>query len=225
MDIPASPEVASLVQALQKTFDLRTFIETGTFLGDSAAWASQRFERVYTIERSEDLWQRAQQRLAPLDNVTCLWGDSRQALKSLTTTAQERTLFWLDAHWSGDDTYGEKDECPLSDELEVILGNRPGSYVLIDDARLFLSPPPLPHNPANWPAVDQVVGLLSKHGLYVVVLEDVIVAVPPAARAWLVDYCQALNTRRWQERQAVADRNWRRKARKTWRRLRSRIQL
>lgn len=220
MEIPASPEVANLVQALQKAFALRTFVETGTFLGDSAAWASQRFERVYTIERAESLWQQAEQRLANLGNVTCLAGDSRQALHSIVTTGDSPTLFWLDAHWSGEQTYGESDECPLLGELEVILSSQLESFLLIDDARLFLAPPPLPHNAEGWPAIDQVVGVLANHGYYVVILEDVIVAVPQLARAWLVRYSQALNTRRWKERQTAAGKGWRMKARQVRRRLR-----
>jgi len=69
-------------------------------------------------------------------------------------------LFWLDAHWSGGDTYGENDECPLMDELKIIFQYRKNYVILIDDARLFMAPPPKPHKIENWPSIKEIVNIL-----------------------------------------------------------------
>jgi hypothetical protein len=48
---------------------------------------------------------------------------------------------------------------------------------LIDDARLFLAPPPLPHKVKNWPTIKQVADILPSN-LDMIVHEDVIYLVP-----------------------------------------------
>lgn len=61
--------------------------------------------------------------------------------------------------------------------------------MLIDDARLFLAPPPPPHDREQWPSFMQVMDALrARHERYVTVFEDVIVAVPLSARATVEDY-------------------------------------
>lgn len=45
-----------LKQLIEK-FSIKIFIETGTYLGDSTAVAAQLFEKVHTIELSENLYK------------------------------------------------------------------------------------------------------------------------------------------------------------------------
>lgn len=52
--------------------------------------------------------------------INFLFGDSKIILKNLISTLKGPIIFWLDAHWSGGDTYGYKDECPLLDEIKII---------------------------------------------------------------------------------------------------------
>ncbi len=72
----------------------------------------------------------------------------------------DNILFGLYAHWSGGETYGEDDECPLLDELEIIFGYDKNYAILIDDARLFLAPPPHPHNIQAWPSLTDILRIL-----------------------------------------------------------------
>lgn len=156
-----------------------TFVETGTFHGDTAAWAAGVFGRVVTIERDPDLHRDSAARLGGLANVECVQGDSRAELQRIAQTLETPTIFWLDAHWSGGRTYGHADECPLLDELGALAASEVPRYLFIDDARFFLRPPPPPHDPASWPTLTEVVQSLGAlGGTYVAVLDDVIVAVP-----------------------------------------------
>lgn len=157
----------------------RTLVETGTNVGNSAARAAPLFERVVTIEKDAALHAAARSRHADLRNVEWVLGDSREVLPQLDLS--EPTVFWLDGHWSAGDTAGEGDECPLLDELAMI---GPQHAILIDDARLFIEPPPPPHDPSQWPTLEQVMAALAQRE--VTIREDVVVALPRRLRSRLL---------------------------------------
>lgn len=180
-----------LVLFLKRKFGLEDFVETGTFQGASAKWASSHFKRVFTIEASEPLWRAARARYGGLGNVEFILGSSPEQLTKLLPSLS-RPLFWLDAHWCGPHTAGESQECPLLAELAVIAAAHiDPNVILIDDARYFLAPPPSGHNHKweQWPDLTAVVSALGSCGNpYTVVEDDVIVAVPSAARVELVSF-------------------------------------
>lgn len=141
---------------LKEKMNLTTVVEGGTYKGGTAKNLSKEFINVYTIEKSDVMFEKAKQNIGSIQNITQLRGDTRDHLPSLISQ-NDNILFWLDAHWSGGDTYGEEDECPLLQELEIIFSSAMKNYaILIDDARLFLAPPPLPHKVKNWPGIKQV---------------------------------------------------------------------
>lgn len=196
---------SELVLGLQARYGIRSFVETGTFRGDTAAWAAEHFPSMFTIEASAEFYPQARQRLTASPNVEALLGDSRRMLPSVGPSLQSSVLFWLDAHWSGGATFGVADECPLLEELEIISGLardwREDLFVLIDDARLFVSPPPLPHRAEQWPELKTVLDACAGcfNDPYIVVIDDVIVCVPRRARAYVQDYCQRVNTELWKQ--------------------------
>jgi len=185
---------SNLVISLRDEFNLKYFIETGTFLGNTAYWASQYFEKVFTIENSEKLWQQASSTYSGLLNVKFVIGDSRDKLHEIVKGLKSPAIFWLDAHWSGGITFGEGSECPLLDELKVIVNESRDHFILVDDARLFLAPPPKPHIPEQWPDIVSVINVLnSNQSRFIIILNDVIVAVPTFAKSFLTKYCQDVN--------------------------------
>lgn len=177
---------------LRDRFRLESFVETGTYGGATAAWAAQHFATVYSIEASEKYWREARARYGSVGNVNFILGDSPTQLASILSRVS-RPIFWLDAHWCGGETAGAAAECPLLAEIAAIEAARlPLPVILIDDARLFLEPPPAPHRWEEWPGIAAVADALRRCGdLYVAVREDVIVAVPEEARADLVAFCRA----------------------------------
>lgn len=199
----------ALVTHLQAAARVSDFVETGTAFGKSAAWASQRFTKVYTIERSEEMYAHAQKAYGQLANVSFLQGDSREHLRSIVSQLARPAIFWLDAHWSGGETYGEGDECPVLDEVAIIDAAGPDHLLLIDDARFFLAPPPHPHRAEQWPTIVQTVAALVRvvPDRAVVILDDVIVAVPRALAPSLTAFCQDVATARWAKSRA-AGRRW-----------------
>jgi hypothetical protein len=189
-----------LILALRDALGCEVFVETGTYHGDTAAWAADEFARVVTVERAATIHQQALEAHGEVANVRFVLGDSRDALREIVPGLERPAVLRLDSHWSGGQTYGEGDECPLLDELAVIAQAPAEHVVLIDDARLFLAAPPRPHDPAQWPSIDEVLDALRDGGKRpaVAVIEDVICSVPAAVEPVLVAYCQDVASRGWE---------------------------
>jgi hypothetical protein len=80
------------------------------------------------------------------------------------------------------------------DEIAAINHGDPASSILVDDARMFLGAPLEPHDPAQWPTLLEVTDALRVHDRHVTLIEDVLVAVPPSARAAVDTYWQTTTT-------------------------------
>lgn len=179
---------------LRDRMGLNTVVEGGTYRGDTALRLSKAFQTVYTIEKSHVMFEKAKNRLSASPNIRQFQGDTREHLPAIISE-NDNILFWLDAHWSGGDTYGKHDECPLLEELDIIFHSSMSNYaILIDDARLFLAPPPLPHEIKHWPTIKQVASAVPDH-YDMVVHEDVIYIV--AVAVGLPVFIQSRTTSNW----------------------------
>jgi FkbM family methyltransferase len=181
-----------LADTLRNAFELKHFVETGTRLGVTAKTMAPRFEHVYTVELEPNTYNRTRAELAPLKNIHCILGDSSQKLPEILREIDARCMLWLDAHWSGGDTGKGATECPVMEELATIYAHRPDHLVLIDDARLFLAPPPPPHKPLDWPTYTTITDFLNRQTPrpFVRVVGDVIVAGPPETAPIVQAYCR-----------------------------------
>jgi hypothetical protein len=179
-----------LVLWMRDAFNIHTFVETGTNRAETSVWASDHFERVFSIEAYEPLHQQAVQSHGNRQNLTFLLGDSRVCLKPLIEELKEPALFWLDAHWCGQATFGKSNECPVLGELALLNECAVPHVVLVDDARLFMAPPPPPHEAGHWPDISALCAFLARADFprYVAVHEDVIIAVPETGKSLVVDY-------------------------------------
>lgn len=138
--LPGAPLDKAFLTRLKDISGAKSFVETGTYLGDTVDAVRGMFDRVVSIELSKELMARAKQRFAQHPNVTILNGDSASMLeKGLGSLGAEPALIWLDAHFSGIGTSkGHCGNTPILDELEVIeRSGRTSDVILIDDARMF----------------------------------------------------------------------------------------
>jgi hypothetical protein len=178
-----------LVLRLKDIFQVNDFVETGTFQGKTTSWAASNFGNVYTVEYSSILYEAALKKFAETPTIKCLFGSSPARLPEILIQLNSPAIFWLDAHWCGGDTYGAGDECPLLDEIALVIHQPEKHIIMIDDARLFLKSPSKLHSNDQWPGLDEIIGLLSKRqGFYTFSCEDVIVSIPISGKEKLQPY-------------------------------------
>ena len=162
-----------------RQYGLRTLIETGTYLGEMIDAQLDAFERIVSIELSEELAARARARYAGIDRVEIVQGDSGECLAQVVARLDEPALFWLDGHWSGGITARGHEDTPLRAELEAIMGSgTEGHVVLVDDARCF-------GQDENYPDVSEIHALVRQGlpGCGFVVAEDIMRITPPGSSA------------------------------------------
>jgi hypothetical protein len=182
------PPLQDLALALAAHFEIRDFVETGTYMGDSLDWAATHFERVRTIEVREDFSAAARARWCDRAKIQFLLGDSARKLKEVCKTLTGPALFWLDAH-AGGGHFGPEDRCPLLDEIKSIDARAFNHCLVIDDARAFVAPPPPPFDFQKWPSLDEIMAtLLAKRSWHVVIIHDAMICVPPSARAMVAEH-------------------------------------
>ena len=186
---------------LQQTKNIENFVETGTYYGCTAFWASNHFTRVYTIELSKKLFNQVKSNNSDFNNIEFILGDSRNELKMVCKKLNGSAIFWLDAHFTTPDTSGVGEDAPIIDEIRIINkhSGAKDAFILIDDARLFLSPPPRPHPIESFVDYSLILSeLKNSFDREVIVFEDVIIAVPGEIREKFRMHIQNAVTIAWE---------------------------
>lgn len=117
---------------------IRTFIETGTYLGETVNAIRNTFSTIYTMEIDEKLYRRARKKFAGVSKIKIYSGDSGELLPKILKKINKPCLFWLDAHFSAGITSKGEKYTPILEELNCILSHQERSHViLIDDAEYF----------------------------------------------------------------------------------------
>ncbi len=120
-------------------FDCRTLVETGTFRGDTIWTLRYEFDRLYSIELDQALYEAAVRRFAGVEKVTLVQGDSGEKIKGVVSELTSRALFWLDGHYCGEGTGLGVEEAPVMNELQTVFDHPIKDHIiLLDDARLFI---------------------------------------------------------------------------------------
>lgn len=118
--------------------NFKTFVETGTYLGETTLSMIDHFDKLYTIELSENLYNRFNGLDYDRNKIISLLGDSSEIIKNVIPDINEDVIFWLDGHFSSGETAQGKKDCPLVEEITHIneLCKKSG-IIIIDDLRLF----------------------------------------------------------------------------------------
>ncbi len=172
----AAPHVVKqeMILRLGQQFACRILVESGTFMGDMVEAQKNNFDCIYSIELSHELWKQACQRFEGKKHIEIRQGDSGKVMADITSGLQEKTLFWLDGHYSGGITAKAEKECPIYEELESILQHNSMNHViLIDDARLF-------DGTHDYPKLDELLSsIMPRLGRYSAQVENDIICLLP----------------------------------------------
>ncbi len=174
----AAPSLAHIKRAvlLRNGVSEGTWVETGTFMGDTAALLALKAKEVYTIEPDKVLFEKAEARFHDKPSIHVIHGLSENVLPSLLATLSGTVNFWLDGHYSGGITHQGPTDCPVREELSNIEKNLPrydNVAVLIDDIRCF--DPSIPEF-ADYPDLDYLVDWARKNNLSWHIEHDIFVA-------------------------------------------------
>jgi hypothetical protein len=126
------------VKEYAQEFGTQVLVETGTYLGDMVWAVKDDFHKIYSVELSTELYERAKKRFSKYTHISIFKGDSSEVLPAILDHIKEACLFWLDGHYSEGLTAKGAKETPILRELKHIFGRSMEDHViLIDDARLF----------------------------------------------------------------------------------------
>jgi len=130
------------------------FIETGTYLGETIFNLEPFFSKLHTIDIVDKFYVSAMKRYKG-KKIHFHLGDSFKVLNSILKNIDDKSIIFLDAHYSAGNTgKGDKD-VPLYEELyEIMTYHKKEAIVIIDDVRLFGRGPTYNNELVNWEHVD-----------------------------------------------------------------------
>ncbi len=179
--IPSYEEKRNIIESYRVEFGLDVLVETGTFMGDTIEYFKNKFAYLYSIELSAELATRAKKRFENEENIKILEGDSANLLTDICKALKQKTLFWLDGHYSSEFFYNGEyivtakadKNTPIEKELEIILSLNILNVILIDDARLFIGQ-------HDYPTINEIENTVSATGkpYTVIVKSDIIHIIP-----------------------------------------------
>jgi hypothetical protein len=118
--------------------NFKYFVETGTYQGDTILEMSNYFNKLYTIELSQLLYEQFQEREHDKKKIKSILGDSSKKISEVISEIQGNTIFFLDGHFSSCGTAKGNKDVPLIEEIESINNLFEFSgVIIIDDLRLF----------------------------------------------------------------------------------------
>ena len=153
---PPSPQHIKTRILATYSLENATWVETGTYLGDTTLKLSKIAKRVISIEPQTELSGFAKNRLKGCKNVEVVNKTSEESIVQILESISGPTCFWLDGHYSGDVTHKGVSISPIAHELLIIatyLSRNNPVVVFIDDFRLFSNSTSSGY-PSHWSLVD-----------------------------------------------------------------------
>lgn len=128
----------SVLLDYKKKYNLDVLIETGTCYGGTIEALRKHFKKLISIEISPNLFAIVEKKFRKYPHIKLYMGDSGILLPDILKDINEPCLFWLDGHYSGDETGKGELETPIYKELDAIYATKFKHVIIIDDARLFV---------------------------------------------------------------------------------------
>ena len=95
------------------------FVETGTWVGETILNFINEFEKLYTIEVGEQIYNEFNKKDYDRNKLKSILGDSSKMLKPVIDEIKNNTIFFLDGHFSSWPTSKGDKDVPLYEELTL----------------------------------------------------------------------------------------------------------
>ena len=150
-----------------------TWIETGTYLGDTTSKLAKIARRVISIEPQPELSAFASTRLKRCKNVEIVNDTSESCIAKVLNRISGPTCFWLDGHYSGDVTFQGSEISPILVELSAISKflESNEAVIFVDDFRLFVN-----STDTDYPPHSNLVDWAVENNLHWTVEQDIFIA-------------------------------------------------
>ncbi len=169
-------------------------VETGTYMGGTALEAGKYFKRVHTIEASESLFRQAGENCKENKSIFLYHGDTRELLPQILEKEKDaKIVFWLDAHYSGGETFNNAN--PLLQELRTINAQTKDPIIFVDDARFIHSV----YQGERYCEYGDFFKEILSGDRYVSCIDDTFVAVPRQFTPQVDAYSQEISNWQWQQ--------------------------
>ena len=128
-----------LLRDTAKQFRCKTFVETGTYFGETSRYMAGFVEQVLTCEPDPRLYEYNMRHNRRIRNISIWNKGSEECFEEMLRHVTGRPLFWLDGHCSGEGTACTSGGVPILHEIRLIGKSELNGVVAIDDVRLFES--------------------------------------------------------------------------------------
>ena len=118
------------------------FVETGTNEGKTLVKLAKNFNFCYSIEPSKHYFDFCEKKLTHIkDKIELINDTSENALENILIKCEGKNVtFFLDGHYSGNDTYKGGSDTPIKHELNLItkyINTFNKTVIIVDDFRCF----------------------------------------------------------------------------------------
>ena len=165
---------------LAKWGGCEVWIESGTYLGETTEFLSNFAKKVISIEPQLQYAQAARKKFEEVEHISIMNGLSEDLLPTVLTDLIHQELkdvsFWLDGHFSADNTFKGPIDTPIQYELEAISKLLPQFAVVtifVDDVRCFYQMNP---EYSDYPSVRYLSDWANSHGLFWTIEQDIFIA-------------------------------------------------
>ena len=162
-----------MLREYAKRYGLRVFVESGTYFGDMLEAMKADFDRIYSVELSRDLHEKAITRFQGINNIELIHGDSSIELERIMAKINQPALFWLDGHYSAGVTARGAKDTPIYEELcHILNASERGHVIIVDDARCFGTDP-------AYPSIEELSELIKKRSNLDIRVQDDSIRITP----------------------------------------------
>ncbi len=151
------------------------YFETGIWYSHNIIFLRKHFNKITGIELNKDFYNLSKKFFFRDKNVFILYGNSSLIIKNQLKHLKEKTLFFLDAHYSHDGTSGKKINNPIIEELKAIINHKIKNHtIIIDNLSEFIKPN------KGYPKIEFIKKLIKKNKYYKIfsLKNDLIIIIP-----------------------------------------------